>query len=179
MPPRPRVAPTGVERTFAPDEIIVSKTDPTGRITYANDLFLRISGYERREVLGAPHSLIRHPDMPRGVFRLMWETLGRGEELFAYVVNLCRSGDHYWVFAHVTPTFDAAGRITGYHSNRRSPDRHGVEVARQLYARMRAAEAAHDHADAACAASAAVLDAVLKERRQTYPELMFALWEGR
>jgi hypothetical protein len=68
-------APTGRERTFREDEIIVSKTDTTGRILYANDVFLRVAGYGEREIVGQPHSIIRHPDMPRVVFALLWETL--------------------------------------------------------------------------------------------------------
>src|ERR687897_472191 len=82
------VRPTGVERTFSPDELIVSKTDPRGVITYANDVFLRVSGYAMDEVIGQPHNLIRHPDMPRAVFQLLWETLAAGRELFAYINNL-------------------------------------------------------------------------------------------
>ena len=96
---------TGVERTFGEDEIIVSKTDLTGRITYANDVFLRISGYAEAEVLGQPHSIIRHPGTPRAVFSLLWRTIESGREIFAYVVNRAKNGDHYWVLAHVTPTF--------------------------------------------------------------------------
>ncbi len=73
-------------------------------------MFLTIAGYTEREVLGQPHSMIRHPDMPRGVFALLWETIASGSEIFAYVVNLAKNGDHYWVFAHVTPTFPAISR---------------------------------------------------------------------
>jgi PAS domain S-box-containing protein len=115
-----RPTPTGRERTFDDEEIIVSKTDLSGRITYANDVFLRISGYTEAEVIGQPHSLIRHPDMPRSVFNLLWKTIGAGQEIFAYVVNMAKNGDHYWVLAHVTPTFGPAGDIIGFHSNRRT-----------------------------------------------------------
>ncbi len=69
------VQPTGQERTFSPDELIVSKTDLRGVITYANDVFLRVSGYRMHEVLGKPHNVIRHPEMPRAVFRLLWDAL--------------------------------------------------------------------------------------------------------
>lgn len=114
---------TGHEQTFARDDVIVSKTDLKGRITYANKVFLDIAGYSEKEVIGQPHSLIRHPDMPRCIFKLLWETLEAGNEIFAYVINRCKNGDHYWVYAHVTPSFDANGKIIGYHSNRRVPDR--------------------------------------------------------
>ena len=107
---------TGVERTFGADEIIVSKTDTKGRLTYVNQLFQTIADYKEDELIGQPHNIVRHPDMPRCVFKLLWDTIASGNELFAYVVNRCKFGDHYWVFAHVTPTFDAQGQITGFHS---------------------------------------------------------------
>lgn len=113
---------TGNPRTFDDDELIVSKTDLKGRITYANDVFLRLAGMSEKQCLGEPHSLIRHPDMPRCVFKLLWDTLASGKEVFAYIVNRAVNGDHYWVYAHVTPSFDDAGEIIGYHSNRRAPD---------------------------------------------------------
>lgn len=113
---------SGVERHFHRDDIIVSKTDLKGRITYANKVFLQVAGYTEREVLEQPHSMIRHPDMPRCVFKLLWDTLAQGQEIFAYVVNRAKNGDHYWVLAHVTPSFDTSGAITGYHSNRRVPE---------------------------------------------------------
>lgn len=118
-----RVPLTGIERNFSKDEIIVSKTDLKGKITYANRVFLRVAGYDEREVIGAPHSIVRHPDMPRCVFKLLWDTLEAKKEIFAYVINRAANGDHYWVFAHVTPSCDGAGNVTGYHSNRRVADK--------------------------------------------------------
>ena len=114
---------TGVERTFGTDEIIVSKTDTKGRIIYANEVFLRLAGFSEREIIGQPHSIIRHPAMPRCVFKLLWDTISSGKECFAYVLNRSKNGDHYWVLAHVTPTFDSKGTIVSYHSNRRNPRR--------------------------------------------------------
>ena len=118
---------TGKEVFFGDDEIIVSKTDLKGRITYANDVFMKVAGYTESELLGQPHSIIRHPDMPRCVFKLLWDTLEAGGEVFAYVINRCKNGDHYWVNAHVTPSRNADGVVVGYHSNRRVPDRKIVE----------------------------------------------------
>jgi PAS domain S-box-containing protein len=127
---------TGKERTFPEDEIIVSKTDPRGIITYVNDVFSTVSGFEEHESLGKPHSLIRHPHMPRCVFKLLWDTLEAGNEIFAYVNNRAKNGDNYWVFAHVTPCFDRAGRIISYHSSRRSPKRSAVEKVIPLYKQL-------------------------------------------
>src|SRR5208337_1146296 len=112
-----RVTPTTTERFFNTDDIIVSKTDLTGRITYANKVFCDICGYSEAELVGAQHSIIRHPDMPRAVFKLLWDTIQEGREIFAYVKNMAKNGDYYWVFAHATPSYDAAGRIIGFHSS--------------------------------------------------------------
>lgn len=170
--------PTGRERTFEEDEIIVSKTDRNGRITYANDVFLRVAGYHEDEVLGAPHSMIRHPEMPRSVFKLLWDRIRAGQEIFAYVVNLAKNGDHYWVFAHVTPTFDAAGHISGFHSNRRRPRREAVAKVRDLYKAMIDAEQKQSSKADAMRAGAAVLEGALGQMKTSYDELMFALEGG-
>lgn len=169
------VVPSGRERTFSEDELIVSKTDPKGRITYANDVFLRVASLSEGQALGAPHSLIRHPDMPRAVFRLLWDTIGSGREIFAYVLNLAADGDHYWVFAHVTPSFGPDGRIVGYHSNRRTPDRRVLPIVSGIYARLKAEEDRHANRAQGLDASMGLLDALLREKGMPYDELVFAL----
>jgi len=166
---------TGVERTFDPDEIIVSKTDPKGRITYANRVFLRVAQYREEEVLGKAHNIIRHPDMPRCVFRYLWETIAAGREVFAYVLNRCKSGDHYWVLAHVTPTLDRAGAIAGYHSNRRVPSASALEAVRPLYARLLEEEQRHRTPREQWAASMPVLLGALDDLGMTYDEFVFSL----
>lgn len=167
---------TGVEAPFHPHELIVSKTDTRGVVTYANEVFLRVSGYAEREVLGRPHNLIRHPDMPRCVFRLLWQTIAGGDEIFAYVINRAKTGDHYWVLAHVTPTFDKAGAIVGYHSNRRCPARRAVARVAALYEQLLAAEqAAGGKGDAAVRAGAAVLGGVLDRAGLSYPEFVWSV----
>lgn len=137
---RPQITPTGREQYFDEDEIIVSKTDLKGVITYANQVFVRVSGFSERELLGQPHNLIRHPDMPRCVFKLLWDTVQDGHEIFAYVDNLCKNGDHYWVLAHVTPSFDELGEIAGYHSSRRVPERDAVKKLSEVYSLLKAKE---------------------------------------
>lgn len=162
------VVPTSEERTFGREEIIVSKTDPQGRITYANDVFVRVSGYRRDELLGRPHSLIRHPDMPRAIFRTLWDTVQHGQEIFAYVKNLAADGAYYWVLAHVTPSTDATGATVGYHSNRRLPDPSAVRAAEELYAVLLAEESRHATGNAAVDASSAVLADLLAGDGTTY-----------
>ncbi len=169
------VRPTGVERTFGNDEIIVSKTDAKGVITYANDVFLRVSAYAETEVVGKPHNVIRHPDMPRAVFKLMWDTIQAGEEIFAYVLNLAGDGAHYWVFAHITPSLDPGGRIVGYHSNRRCPDRAAVAEAQGLYRRLRTVERQAGSSPAGLQASTDALATVLAESGRTYDEFVWSI----
>ena len=172
---RYKTAATGTEIFFGEDELIVSKTDIKGRITYANDIFVRVSGYSERELVGAPHSILRHPDMPRCVFWLLWETIAKGNEIFAYVKNMSKSGDFYWVLAHVTPTFGANNQIVAYHSNRRVPDRGAVAKAEALYAQLLMVESAHaDRKDGMQAGIAAVLD-LLGQNKIGYDEFVFSL----
>lgn len=169
------ITPTGQECFFEEDEIIVSKTDLKGRITYANEVFLRVAGYAESEVLGAPHSIIRHPAMPRCVFKLLWDTLHEGREIFAYVVNLAKNGDHYWVLAHVTPTFDESGEVVGYHSNRRVPGREQVAKAEALYADLSALEAGASSPREALEASTHALLENLSTAGVTYEQFVFSL----
>lgn len=171
----PKVRPTGVERTFDPDEIIVSKTDLKGRITYANEVFLRVAEYTEAEVLGQAHNIVRHPDMPRCVFKVLWDTIQSGQEIFAYVLNMAKSGDHYWVFAHVTPSYDSRGTIVGYHSSRRVPDRGAVAKAKALYAMLLGEERRHSTPREQVAASLPLLLTTLEQGRTTYEEFVFTL----
>jgi PAS domain S-box-containing protein len=168
--------PTKREVTFRPDEIIVSKTDLKGRITYANSTFSHICGFTRSELMGAPHSVIRHPDMPRAVFKLLWDRLGEEHEVFAYVKNMTKTGDYYWVFAHVTPSYDATGKVVGYHSNRRVPDPRVVrEVIEPVYAGLLATEASHANAKEGLAASFDQLMTIVRSKASSYDELVFSL----
>lgn len=170
-----RPTPSGREVFFDSDDVIVSKTDLTGKITYANDIFLEIAGYEEHEVLGQPHSMIRHPDMPRSVFKFMWDTLAAEQEIFAYVVNMTRNGDHYWVYAHVTPTFGPSGRPIGYHSNRRVPDPGAVASITKIYAALRAEERKHRDRREQVAAGHALLLKTLQETGMAYDEFIWTL----
>jgi PAS domain S-box-containing protein len=169
------VALTGVERTFAPSDIIVSKTDPKGVITYANKIFLDVAQLTERQAIGAPHSVVRHPDMPRAVFALLWSRLQAGQEIFAYVLNMASSGDHYWVHAHVTPSFGADGQIVGYHSNRRVPDRSAVDAVAPVYRELKAIEdRAANRADG-LKNSVERLNAILADAGVSYDQYVFAL----
>lgn len=164
----------GVERRLEDDELIVTKTDLKGRITYANRVFLRISALTEAQALGRPHSLIRHPDMPRAVFRLLWERLEAGQEVFAHIKNLATDGAHYWVLAHVTPSRDVRGRVVGYHSNRRRPSWSAIAEVERVHAELRRAEAGLPARRAADEGRAA-LDRVLVERGLSYDAWLWSL----
>ncbi|MFK7778183.1 MAG: PAS domain-containing protein [Gimesia sp.] len=170
-----RPAPTGFEQTFEDDEIIVSKTDLQGRITYANHIFMSVSGYTEEELLGKPHSLIRHPDMPRCVFKLLWDTIDAGNEIFAYVNNLCKNGDNYWVLAHVTPSFDATGKIISYHSSRRVPEPSAVAKVKDLYQSLKRIEDSNADWRMGMQTATATLVSQLEEAGLQYDEYVFAL----
>ena len=134
------IAPTSRERLMQEDDFIVSKTDTKGRITYANRIFMAISSYEESELLSEQHNIVRHPDMPRGVFRYMWQTLEQSREFFGYVKNLAKDGSYYWTFANVTPTFDARNELVGYYSVRRKPRKDGIARIETIYREMLALE---------------------------------------
>lgn len=171
----PRPTPTGRASPFADNEIIVTKTDPRGRILYANETFLAVSRLTLAEALGQPHSIVRHPDMPRCIFEVMWKTIGAGGEFFGYVKNMATNGDHYWVFAHVTPSRDAAGTVTGFHSNRRKPDEAQVARIAPLYQRLLEAERTLDDRKAGQRRGAELLDAFLAERGINYDQFAFSV----
>lgn len=168
------ITPTSVERVMREDDFIVSMTDPKGRITYGNRIFIEFSGYSEAELLGSQHNIIRHPDMPRGVFKLLWDKIQNREECFAYVKNMSKDGGFYWVFTNVTPVFDQTGNITGYFSVRRKPKQSGVQTASGLYAAMLEAEKKAGPANA-IAASTKILVDLLKEKGLSYEELVLAI----
>ena len=121
------------EITFHEDELIVSKTDLKGKITYGNELFLKFAGYSEEEIIDAPHNIVRNADMPKIIFKLLWETISSGKEIYAYVVNRSKNGDHYWVFANVTPSYDANAKMIGYYSVRRKPSQRALNIIQPLY----------------------------------------------
>ncbi|MBT4768922.1 MAG: PAS domain-containing protein [Rhodospirillaceae bacterium] len=167
---------TGNELTFPEDGIIVSKTDLKGHITYGNETFFEIAGYSEHELLGQPHNSIRHPEMPRCVFKLLWDTIQGGNEIFAYVVNQAKNGDYYWVNAHVTPSFDSNGAVIGYHSNRRVPNRQVItDVIAPLYQALRAEERKNGDKKEGTAASTRMLTGILEEKGIDYERFVHSL----
>lgn len=156
-------------------DFIVSKTDAKGKITYCNRIFIEFSGYAEAELLGQPHNIIRHPDMPRSVYRFMWHTLQQGDEFFGYVKNRCKNGQYYWVLANITPSYDADENLLGYYSVRRCPQRAAIELIEPLYQRMIEEESQHESAQQAMDASFQILNDFVEESGQEYNELILKL----
>ena len=169
-----RIQPVDRERMLNADDFIVSKTDTKGRISYCNRIFMDIAGYSEHELLGKQHNIVRHPDMPRAVFRLLWDSIKEGREFFGYVKNLCSDGSFYWVFANLTPTYDRDNKLVGYYSVRRCPKRSALDVIQPIYREMLAEEqragAAH-----AVEASTALLKGKLRQYGDDYADFILEI----
>lgn len=153
------------------DDLIVSKTDPKGRITYANRRFMEIAGYSEPQLLGKPHSIIRHQDMPRGVFRFLWQTLQAGDEFFGYVKNRTASGGFYWVFANITPDYTHSSQLAGYFSVRRRPNPAALPKVTEWYHQMRVIESQETASQAPEASMQWLLEQV-RQQGVSYKELI-------
>jgi PAS domain S-box-containing protein len=167
-------APTQQERLMRDDDFIISKTDLKGRITYCNRIFIEYSGFDEHELLGAQHNIVRHPDMPRGVFKFLWDTLEAKKECFAYVKNMSKDGSFYWVMANVTPNLTAQGAVEGYFSVRRKPGRGAVSALSDVYKLMLDEERRAGPRDA-CAASIALLTSVLNQKGVSYEKFILSI----
>lgn len=152
------------------NDFIVSKTDTRGNITYVNQIFMDIADYTEEELLGKPHNIIRHKDMPKAVFKLLWEMVHNKEEIFAYVINATKNGDAYWVYANVTPSFDERGKVIGYYSVRRKPNPKALETIIPLYKQMIQAERS-----GGVNAGTKLLTNILEEQGVDYNELIISL----
>jgi PAS domain S-box-containing protein len=171
---RKDIIPTSHERVMREDDFIVSKTDLTGRITYGNEIFIEFSGYSEEELLGSQHNIIRHPDMPRAVFKLLWDYLGQDKEIFAFVKNMSKDGSFYWVFTQVSPMKDKNNQKVGYTSVRRMPNPKAIPIVTDVYRAMLEAERKAGPKDA-IATSTAILVSVLQDKGVSYEELINVL----
>lgn len=136
-----RPTPINEEIVLDPKRYIVSETDEKGKITYCNDYFVEVCGYSKEELLGKPHSIIRHPDMPKVIFKLLWETISKGKNINAVVKNLAKDGRYYWIFTEFESRKDTdTGKIIGYHASRKTISKHVIELVSKLYAELLAVE---------------------------------------
>jgi len=161
-----------MEHKMDENDFIISKTDLRGKITYCNRIFMKMAEYSEEELLGAPHNIIRHQNMPKAVFKLLWDRIQNKEEVFAYVLNATKNNNEYWVFANVTASLDVRGNIIGYFSVRRKPNSNAIAIIKPLYAKM-LEEEKRNGVDA----SLKVLTEVLEEKGMSYDELIIAIQE--
>lgn len=171
------ITPVDEEIKFADDEIIVSKTDLNGEIKYANEVFCRLAEMDEVDVIGKPHNVIRHPDMPRSIFYFLWEAIKSNKEIFAYVKNMSSTGKYYWVFAHVTPTVDEGGKITGFHSSRRSVEPAKLSVVSDLYKKLLSLEEGHSNRKEGMMAAVEYFHKLLEQQNKTYDDYIWSIGE--
>jgi len=164
---------TNNEKVLSEDDFIVSKTDTKGRIIYCNEIFAEMAGYPFSDLIGANHNLIRHPDMPRIAFKILWDQVKNKKEYFGFVKNLCSDGGYYWVFAYVTPDLDFAGNIISYTSVRRKMNPSAKEAVIPLYRKLLEAERT-----GGMEASRKILDELLEQKGWSYNEFVINLQIG-
>ncbi len=159
--------PTGKELKLNSKDMLVSKTDARGVITYGNDKFVQISGYKDSELIGAAHSILRHPDMPKAVFYLMWDSIKNGKNIMAVVKNLSKNGDHYWVTTDFDIQRNKEGKIRNYIAFRQAASKNIVKVIEPLYTKMIEIENEHG-----MDASVDYLEAFLEEKKMSYNQFI-------
>lgn len=168
------IRPNNYERMFPQNALLVTKTDLKGRITYANQAFMDIVGMDEDTLIGAAHNVIRHPDMPRVIFKLLWSKLKNSKEVHAYVKNLCIDGSFYWVMANVTPSYDNSGagdsKVIGYHSSRRQPSKEALSIIQPLYEELLRAEKS-----GGISASEKIINNLLHEKGVSYDEFILSI----
>lgn len=162
--------PTMNEKLLSEEEFIVSKTNTKGKIIYGNKTFIKISGYAENELLGQPHNILRHPDMPAVVFKLLWDRLNSGEEIFAYVKNICKDGSYYWVHANVTVTKDTNSKVIDLHSVRRKPSKKAMDTIPNLYKKL-----LEEEKRSGLNGSMTMLTNILNEAGVSYDDFIFNL----
>ncbi|MDQ7044885.1 MAG: PAS domain-containing protein [Sulfurimonas sp.] len=164
-----KTPPNNKEKFLSADDFIVSKTDNNGKLIYGNKTFIKLSGYAESELLNQPHSILRHPDMPKVIFKLLWQRLQAKEEIFAYVKNLCKDGSFYWVLANVTVTRDKNNQVIDLHSVRRKPSQKAMSVIPAFYKQLLQEETR------GVDASLKMLNTILKEKGESYDSFIFNL----
>ncbi len=160
-----KVTPTNVEFELSAQDFLVSKTNTKGIITYCNEPFMKAAGAEEKDLLGKPHNVVRHPDMPKIIFKLLWGKIKNGDEIFAYVKNLRYDGGFYWVYANVTASLDTRGSIIGYYSVRRKVNARAMDTIKPLYAKLLSLEKSSGVGE-----SERYLNDLLKEKGVSYEE---------
>ncbi len=161
---------TNNEKIMSDNDFIVSKTDTKGVLTYCNQIFIDMSGYEKDKLIGANHNLLRHPDMPAVAFKLAWDLIKEGKEFFGFVKNLKKDGGYYWVFAYITADYDERAQIVGYSSFRRRPSQGAIKAIIPVYKLLVETEK-----KGGMRASQELLEKYLKDNKTTYNDFVINL----
>jgi len=130
------VIPKDEEYIFDDDTVIISQTDIEGIITYGNRAFFSVSGYAREELIGQLHNVVRHPDMPKEIFKKMWETIQSGQVWNGLIKNLRKDGRYYWISTEILPIRDANNKITGYISAKKAASKKDIQENEKIYQKM-------------------------------------------
>ena len=153
---------------FDQNSLLVTKTDLKGKITYANRAFMQIVQMGEDILVGSPHNIIRHPDMPKIIFKYLWSYLQNEKEIHAYVKNICADGSYYWVMANVTPSY-LDGKVVGYHSSRSSPTDEALNIIIPLYQKLLQAEKS-----GGIPASEKIMQELLLDKGMSYDEFILS-----
>ncbi|WP_456470536.1 PAS domain-containing protein [Caminibacter sp.] len=170
---KPKVTPIEKEVVLKEEDFIVSKTDLKSRILYGNRIFIQMSGYSEEELLGAPHNILRHPDMPRCAFKILYDHIQNKKEWFGFVKNLRKDGGYYWVFANISPTLNEQGEIIDYYSVRRKPREGFKSIIEPLYKHLLSIEQS-----GGMEASLMEVENLLKKYNMSFNELMIKIQKG-
>lgn len=170
-----RPTPKNNEIKLNPKRYIVSKTDAKGIIEYGNDYFVEISGYTERELLGKPHNIVRHPDMPRIVFKMMWDRIDRGQNIVAVVKNMAKDGSFYWVVTEFEPKIDPiTNAIISHTAFRKAAPQKAIDTMEPIYQKLLEIEK-----DGGMEASEKYLRGFLEEKGLTYDQFVDDLVDNR
>ena len=170
---KPHTTPIEKEVVLKEEDFIISKTDLKSIILYGNQIFLQMSGWSEEELLGKPHNILRHPDMPRCAFKILYDHIENGKEWFGFVKNLRKDGGYYWVFANISPTYDNNGNMIGYYSVRRKPREGFKSIIEPLYKTLLNIEAS-EGMDGGVKA----VEDLLNKYNMTFNEVMLKIQKG-
>ena len=171
---KPHTTPTDKETILREGEFIVSKTDLKSKITYGNKYFISISGWSEEELLGTPHNILRHPDMPQCAFKMLYHLIENGEEFFGFVKNLKKDCGYYCVFANISPSFDKNGKMVVYYSVRRKPIEGFKNIIEPLYKQLLEIEK-----ESGMQAAYDEVQKLLNSKNITFNELMIGIQKGQ
>jgi PAS domain S-box-containing protein len=170
---KPSVTPIEKETILKEEDFIISKTDLKSKILYGNQIFIQMSGYSEEELLGKPHNILRHPDMPRCAFKILYDHIQNGKEWFGFVKNLRKDGGYYWVFANISPTYDNNGNMIGYYSVRRKPKDGFKSIIEPLYRQLLSIESSEG-----MDGSLRAVEELLAKHNMTFNEVMLKIQKG-